>query len=772
MRFLLLSLIGVGLVASAAEARVWTDASGQGKIEAEYLGVAQGLVKLEIKPSGRVVQMPLGTLSSADQQWVQEQMARAQAEAQAAAGPVDRFTQAIMDDPTNPSAYITRGMALTNRGELDAAIKDFTKAIELNPEDAHAYNGRGTAYHKQNNLVAAQQDFNQAIKLDPKLATAYKKRGENLRKLALDKTQSVPELDQEIERWGQFWNYARKANLKNTPWQPLHATKGDVSRPAIMLQMANVDFQFARDLEYNYGWEGGVGGHGHGGHGPGCSCEACSGKACPHCNGRGCAACGGGKPAPGLGVYPPQVMKGETITLVANASQLMQGMPAEAKPGQKPAKNGPKIPVDSVDFYRDVDGNGLFNAGSDQFLAADSQGDDGFSVEVSTGAFPPGPQSYFAVPRGGPDSGSGATPEELAAAADTLDKAARTQEEICKECESGKEQGLSEDQSKGLGGDQENLNAEAQAAAEKVAGASPEIAKMLEEATKPMKAVKNLLNTAQKRPGEACKGDAAKAADKAKDAAEKLAQAAGKLREAAEAAKASAAANPGQAPATAAAGMPTSGANEILAAAPIGPRGTGGPGDGGGDDTSMEEEVVVTEEIIEEEVADRAMEYIEEYDYDNAVVEYDRVLQADPDNVDFLRDRAATQLLRGSYDHALRDYDRLLSIKEEPSADLYYNRGCANLAAGRLDEALSDFTKSISLNEVWSLAYNNRGTTYARLRQYDKALEDFNKAIELEPANALAYRNRALAYKKLGELRKAQEDMQFVIQLERAAAQP
>ena len=167
--------------------------------------------------------------------------------------------------------------------------------------------------------------------------------------------------------------------------------------------------------------------------------RACSGTACPHCDGAGCAACGGGKPAPGLGVYPPQCMKGETITLVANASQLAEGMPGEAKPGTKAAAaNAPKIPVDSVDFYRDVDGDGMFNAENDQFLAADGNAGDGFSVEVSTAAFPPGPQSYFAVPRGVAGTGTGASPEEMLAAAETLEKAAQTQRGIAQACETGK----------------------------------------------------------------------------------------------------------------------------------------------------------------------------------------------------------------------------------------------------------------------------------------------------------------------------------------------
>jgi tetratricopeptide (TPR) repeat protein len=769
MRFFALGLIVVAWMATTASARVWTNAVGN-KIEAEYLGVEQGMVKLAIRESGRVTNVPLGQLSEADQKWVQEQVAKAEAEARAAAGPPDRFTQAIMDDPTNPQHYLTRGIAMASRGNFDGAVRDFTKAIELDPENANAHNGRGLAYHRAGDLVAAQQDFNEAIKLDPALQSAYQNRGRNLQQLALDKTRSVPELDEEIERWQRFWNYARQANLRNTPWQPLNATKGDVSRPAIMLQMAQTDLEFARNLHRHYG--GHHGGHGgHGGHGHGCSCPACSGTACAHCNDRGCAACNGGKPAPGLGVYPPQVMKGETITLVANAAMLAQGMPTEAKPGRKPGPNAPRIPVDSVDFYRDVDGDGIFNAATDQYLGTDSDGSQGFSLEVSTAAFPPGPQSYFAVPRGGAGSGSGSSPQEMMAAAQRLEQAAQRQQAVADACAQGAEQGLSEEQARSLARDQSQIADDCAECVDQFAGAAPELAKMLDEARRPMNAIRNLMNSAQKRPGEESKGDAENAAGRARDTAERLAELAAKTREAAEAAIASAAENPGQAPPDAAAGAPTSGANEILAAAPIGPRGFGGGpgGDGyGGDDRQYDEEVVVTEEIIEDEIVDRARDYIDRYDYDSAVYEYDRALAVDPLNVSFLRDRAATQLLRGSYDHAIRDYDRLLTVQEEPDANLYYNRGCAHLAAGRLQEALSDFTKSISLNEVWSLAYNNRGATYARLREYDKAVSDFTKAIELEPGNSLAYRNRALAYRKLGDMQRAQEDLQYMIRLEKA----
>jgi tetratricopeptide (TPR) repeat protein len=767
----------VGLLAAGASARVWTDASGKGKIEAEYLSFENGKVKVKIAASGKVTELPLASLSDDDKKFVQQEVAKAEQAKEAEQGPPDRFTQAIKDEPANPENYINRGMARVNRKEkdLDGAIKDFSKALELDPKNAHAYNGRGLAYQKKNELVAAQNDFNEAIKQDAQLASAYKNRGENLRKLALDKTQSVPELDAAIDKWQRFWNLANKSNTSNTPWQPLHAIKGDVGRPAALEQMAKIDIDWAVRLERDghhgdWGGHGGYGGHGGCAHGPGCTCAACTGAVCPHCNGQGCEACNSGNPAPPLGVYPPKVEKGKTITLVANASMLQRGMPSTAQVGQKGARGkpgkAPPLAISSVDFYRDADGDGKFNAENDQFLAADSDGKDGFSVEVSTANFPPGPQSYYAVPRGKEGTGSGASPEELVKAAESLEQAAGKEKQIADSCEAGKAQGLPADQCKGLQGNQGEVAKTADEVGDKVGKACPEAGKLLASASLPMKAVKNQLSAAEKATGDSAKSKAEGAGNKAKDAAEKLTAAAAKLREAAEAAKASGKENPGQAPASCAAGAPTAGRNEVvLAGAPgpgAGPGGGGGHGDDGDDD---DEEETVVETTIE-----RARDLVEEHDYDGAVVEYDRLLRDDPYNVGYIRDRAATHLLRGGYDYAVRDYNRLLQVKQEPDADLYYNRGCAYLAGGKLQEALGDFSKSIELNEVYSLAYNNRGATYARMGDFAKAIADFTKAIEIEPANRLAFRNRALAYKKLGEMQKAEADFAVVVKLEKEGA--
>ena len=56
---------------AASRLRTWTDATGKFKVEAEFLGLTDGQVKLRRK-DGREVALPLARLSPADQQAAQK----------------------------------------------------------------------------------------------------------------------------------------------------------------------------------------------------------------------------------------------------------------------------------------------------------------------------------------------------------------------------------------------------------------------------------------------------------------------------------------------------------------------------------------------------------------------------------------------------------------------------------------------------------------------------------------------------------------------------
>jgi len=74
-------------------------------------------------------------------------------------------------------AYLNRGVAHLNRGEIDDAIADAGKAIEFDPKFASAYNNRGIAYQRKGEFGPAFVDFDKAIELNPTHTFFYYTRG-------------------------------------------------------------------------------------------------------------------------------------------------------------------------------------------------------------------------------------------------------------------------------------------------------------------------------------------------------------------------------------------------------------------------------------------------------------------------------------------------------------------------------------------------------------------------------------------------------------------
>ena len=95
-------------------------------------------------------------------------------------GAIKDYNQAILLNPNDAEAYYNRGVTGYERGDLEGALKDYNQAIRLNPNDAEAYYNRGLARSDKGDLDGALKDYNQAIRLKPKYADAYYGRGTTL----------------------------------------------------------------------------------------------------------------------------------------------------------------------------------------------------------------------------------------------------------------------------------------------------------------------------------------------------------------------------------------------------------------------------------------------------------------------------------------------------------------------------------------------------------------------------------------------------------------
>lgn len=87
------------------------------------------------------------------------------------------YTQAIRLKPDYAEAFINRGLARQDKGDLEGALKDYDEAIRLQPDDAEAFYNKGLAWHAKGDLGGAIADYNEAIRLKPDYADAFINRG-------------------------------------------------------------------------------------------------------------------------------------------------------------------------------------------------------------------------------------------------------------------------------------------------------------------------------------------------------------------------------------------------------------------------------------------------------------------------------------------------------------------------------------------------------------------------------------------------------------------
>jgi tetratricopeptide (TPR) repeat protein len=75
------------------------------------------------------------------------------------------------------SAYHWRGVAESNLGKNDDAIRDFNKVLDLEPQRYESYYWRGLAYNNKKMLPQAIQDLSKAITIEPSKSEYYAWRG-------------------------------------------------------------------------------------------------------------------------------------------------------------------------------------------------------------------------------------------------------------------------------------------------------------------------------------------------------------------------------------------------------------------------------------------------------------------------------------------------------------------------------------------------------------------------------------------------------------------
>ena len=151
--------------------------------------------------------------------------------------------------------------------------------------------------------------------------------------------------------------------------------------------------------------------------------------------------------------------------------------------------------------------------------------------------------------------------------------------------------------------------------------------------------------------------------------------------------------------------------------------------------------------------------------YEQALVDFDRAIDAKPQYSEALSGRGETYRLMGRYEEALADFDRAIDLEPEDEWTIA-SRGETYQSMDRYEEALADFSRAIDLDPEYAWAIVARGETYQSMDRYEEALADFSRAIDLDPEYAWAIASRGETYQSMDRYEEALADFSRAIDLD------
>ena len=117
------------------------------------------------------------------------------------------------------------------------------------------------------------------------------------------------------------------------------------------------------------------------------------------------------------------------------------------------------------------------------------------------------------------------------------------------------------------------------------------------------------------------------------------------------------------------------------------------------------------------------------------------------------------------YEEAVAEYTKAIQLDPNHSdiADAYYFRATSYFLLEQLAPAVQDFSKAISLDPTSPTHWSSRAYAYAQLGEYKKTVDDIDEAIRLGFVVPNHYWVRAISHEQLGQLDQAIKDLDQAI---------
>jgi tetratricopeptide (TPR) repeat protein len=142
--------------------------------------------------------------------------------------------------------------------------------------------------------------------------------------------------------------------------------------------------------------------------------------------------------------------------------------------------------------------------------------------------------------------------------------------------------------------------------------------------------------------------------------------------------------------------------------------------------------------------------------HNQALTDYNSVLQSDPTSVYAMLNRGSLRFEMESIRQAEEQYATAITISRNSDQlrPIITKSGQADYSG-----AMDDFNQAIALHPDFAFGWYNRANVLLHLRKFHQAIDDYSEAIKLEPTMGEAYYNRALTLLYLGETKLACSDL-------------
>ena len=138
----------------------------------------------------------------------------------------------------------------------------------------------------------------------------------------------------------------------------------------------------------------------------------------------------------------------------------------------------------------------------------------------------------------------------------------------------------------------------------------------------------------------------------------------------------------------------------------------------------------------------RGVSYATEGKYEQALQDFTKCLQQNPNDLNARFNRAELNLELGNYEQAEQDYSMLLTAQPNDSAALV-GRAHVRFYIGKFEDSLLDFDDAIARDPSNALAYADRADLYAYLGRWEEAARDYRTAIRIDNNLGRAYQSAA-----------------------------